>query len=265
MEREFLLGIDFGLYVDKATYVSWLNLLKGLVMAKERDSRHWRRSPRAHVTAHSSKTHRSAAQRAHHATRSQRARSSSPRRPVVYALSSSPQHQVAPPAIAVQHTPPRANNKRSAADAFSPTSATFAPIKQAKRPSGLTLDIPEHPQGSVSGHSISPSEPLQSFAKLSIGASPSGIRPVTADKASPAWPSTVRQNVVPQTLASAYHVDERRTYAAPQVCSPLHILTKVFLITILFGRTCIFILLRALPRKRKTGRARPGCGVTNHP
>ncbi|TFK28438.1 hypothetical protein FA15DRAFT_701100 [Coprinopsis marcescibilis] len=38
MEREFLMGVDFNLYVDKQTYESWLNLLKGLVIAKERDS-----------------------------------------------------------------------------------------------------------------------------------------------------------------------------------------------------------------------------------
>ena len=39
MEREFLLGVDFNLYIDKITYASWLNLLKGLVLAKERDAR----------------------------------------------------------------------------------------------------------------------------------------------------------------------------------------------------------------------------------
>jgi len=39
MEREFLLGVDFNLYVDKPTYEAWLNLLKGLVWAKERDCR----------------------------------------------------------------------------------------------------------------------------------------------------------------------------------------------------------------------------------
>ena len=39
MEREFLFGVDFDLYVDKSTYASWLNLLKGLVHAKERDAR----------------------------------------------------------------------------------------------------------------------------------------------------------------------------------------------------------------------------------
>ena len=42
MEREFLQGIDFDLYVDKSSYDSWLNLLKGLVLAKEREHVHWR-------------------------------------------------------------------------------------------------------------------------------------------------------------------------------------------------------------------------------
>ena len=43
MEREFLMGIDFSLYVDEPTYYSWVNLLKGLVMAKEKHSRQWQR------------------------------------------------------------------------------------------------------------------------------------------------------------------------------------------------------------------------------
>src|ERR1700742_1021384 len=51
MEKEFLMGVDFNLYVDKATYESWLNLLKGLVMAKERDSRHFRKSRSGGVRA----------------------------------------------------------------------------------------------------------------------------------------------------------------------------------------------------------------------
>jgi hypothetical protein len=32
MEREFLAGIYFNLYVDKETYVRWVGLLEGLVM-----------------------------------------------------------------------------------------------------------------------------------------------------------------------------------------------------------------------------------------
>jgi len=39
MEREFLLGVDFNLHVDKPTCEVWLNLLKGLVWAKERGCR----------------------------------------------------------------------------------------------------------------------------------------------------------------------------------------------------------------------------------
>ncbi|KAJ8487574.1 hypothetical protein ONZ45_g14284 [Pleurotus djamor] len=46
MEREFLLGVDFNLYVDERTYKNWTNLLKGLVAAKERDSRQWKKSRR---------------------------------------------------------------------------------------------------------------------------------------------------------------------------------------------------------------------------
>lgn len=213
MEREFLLGIDFGLYVDKTTYLSWLNLLKGLVMAKERDSRNWRRSPRARVTTQS-RSHKTVAQRSQYA-RAQRARSSSPNRNAA-AVTFAPHQHITPPAVAVTYTPPRSGNKRSATDAFSPTSATFPPIKPTKRP-GLSLDIPDRPQRLSSTHSISPSEPLQSFSKLSIGASPSGVRPATAERVSPAWPSAGRQAAVPQTLASAYSVDERRTYTAPQV------------------------------------------------
>ncbi|KAH6880608.1 hypothetical protein BKA70DRAFT_187966 [Coprinopsis sp. MPI-PUGE-AT-0042] len=58
MEREFLMGVDFNLYVDKPTYESWLNLLKGLVIAKERDARsraegHRRRESRKVTNARS--------------------------------------------------------------------------------------------------------------------------------------------------------------------------------------------------------------------
>ena len=217
MEREFLLGIDFGLYVDKTTYLSWLNLLKGLVTAKERHSRYWRRSPRVRVTPPLKLHHRSSAQRPQHLTRAQRARSSSPNRTCT-AASFGPQQYIAPPAVAVTYTPPRPGNKRSATDAFSPTSASVFPDKPSKRPTGLSLDIPERPQRLPSAHSISPSEPLQSFAKLSLGASPCGVQPSAVRGTSPAWPSVGRQNVVTQTLSSAYHVDEQRAYAAPQVC-----------------------------------------------
>lgn len=213
MEREFLLGIDFGLYVDKKTYVNWLNLLSGLVMAKERDSRNWRRTPRARIH-HQSRPHRSA--HPSHAVRPQRARSSSPNRSAVYPLSA-PQIHYAPSAYPAHHTPPRSGAKRSATDAFSPAQESFVPLKAPRRPTGLSLDIPSQSQGPPSAHSISPSEPLQSFSKLSLGASPAGVRPVGVDNSSPAWPSTVKHNGPPQTLASAYRLEHPRPQAAPQV------------------------------------------------
>jgi hypothetical protein len=49
MEREFLSGVDFCLFVGTSTYESWLHLLKGLVMAKERDSQWWWRRSTTHV------------------------------------------------------------------------------------------------------------------------------------------------------------------------------------------------------------------------
>lgn len=211
MEREFLQGIDFDLYVDKTSYESWLNLLKGLVLAKERDSRHWCRSYRPRASAQS-RPHRSAARASLPSVRAQRARSSSPRRVPTHA-------QYTQPAASTEYytyTPPRSGSKRSANDAFSPTDATFEPLRPLKRPTGLSLDIPHRVQAAPSSHSASPSEPLQSFAKLSIQASPAVVRP-TPHHASPGWPSAVQQNVAPETLASAYRVDSQRQGALPQV------------------------------------------------
>jgi len=70
MEREFLIGIEFGLYVDKSTYESWLNLLKGLVWAKDMDSRRWRRTrgaPRASRLMHPSTAPRNSVRHTHRA------------------------------------------------------------------------------------------------------------------------------------------------------------------------------------------------------
>ncbi|KAI0083292.1 hypothetical protein BDY19DRAFT_998686 [Irpex rosettiformis] len=131
-----------------------------------------------------------------------------------------------PSIVTVTHNPSRSGNKRSATDAFSPTSTSFPPIKQAKCPTGLSLDIPERQQGPPSGHSISPSEPLQSFSKLSLDTSPNVIGPIAVLRTSPTWPSTQNQGP-PRTLTSEYRVDEQRTAVAPQnlyhyslACSP---------------------------------------------
>ena len=86
--REILLGIDFSLYVNKTTYESWLNLLKGLVMTKEKDGNVWKknsrgrsaRAPGAPVPSNTWPPTRSAAAYAT-PTRPHRARSTSPSPP----------------------------------------------------------------------------------------------------------------------------------------------------------------------------------------
>ncbi|THH31557.1 hypothetical protein EUX98_g2615 [Antrodiella citrinella] len=226
MEREFLLGIDFDLYVDKTTYDSWLNLLKGLVMAKEKDSRQWRQSwSNARLPSRSrlvsvhptrlSSTHRPIAFRA---------RSTSPSRTSVSYPFSTPPVQPTPTYVPVSQenmypTPPRSGAKRTAEDAFSPTSASFPPIKPPKRAMGLSLEIPElsHTAPS-SASSISPSEPLHAFSKLSLGsgASPVVVRSAPENHHSPAWQGSVGQDQVPKTLVSAYRVDDQRPYVTPQ-------------------------------------------------
>lgn len=216
MEKEFLLGIDFGLYVGKSTYDSWLNLLQGLVMAKERELHQWRRSwrparslPRGHSSKHASP----------HSIRSRpsayRARSSSPRRSssgVSLAYPAQPDFGVRSiHGESSTSLPP--GSKRTATDAFYPDMAPTSHGEPPRRSFGLTLQIPElqYASGHSSESSASPMESLQSFAKLSIGASP------VDDPNAPPWVSASGHNEVPHTLASAYRVDEQHPYAVPQV------------------------------------------------
>ncbi|KAH9850617.1 cyclin-domain-containing protein [Lenzites betulinus] len=221
MEREFLLGIDFALYVDKTTYESWLNLLKGLVMAKERDAKHWQRS---RCTVRTSHLHRPHCHRHAHAHQSRavshRARSSSPRRASICAVSHTaprPQQYTPAPLQYPPYASPApsdfpAGSKRSASAAFSPTSASFPaaqqpPAQVAKR-THLTVDIPQPPAHSRDS-SASPLESLQSFSNLSLGHSP-------ADNGSAhVWPA-VRPDDYPRTLVSAYRMDDQRQPVAPQ-------------------------------------------------
>ena len=155
MEREFLFGVDFNLYVDKSTYESWLNLLKGLIMAKERDSRHFKKSR--------SLAHQSRLAAAPHypsstgpATRTYV--SSARQKPPVYrhrARSTSPTSRTAscpqppPPTSAMTYTStqyispqtvsptPRSGSKRTAQDAFSPTSASMSELPNTVVPETL--------------------------------------------------------------------------------------------------------------------------------
>ncbi|KAG6890866.1 hypothetical protein C0992_012002 [Termitomyces sp. T32_za158] len=218
MEKEFLMGVHFNLYVDKSTYESWLNLLKGLVLAKERDSRHFRNARSvirptkhslalAHAHAHASA---GPAARTYSSRRTHRARSTSPRR----ATFSCPRlHDPASPSPAPAHAPARSGAKRSAAAAFSPSTAAHARLP-CKRPTPaglqLQLHIPEY-AGSSSGsapHSYSPLEGLQSFETMSL-ASPA--QPQGQGQGQGQWQQQQQRT---ETLVTPY--EQRRT-SVPQV------------------------------------------------
>src|SRR6267154_1987792 len=85
MEKEFLMGINFNLYISKKTYDSWMNLLRGLVHAKARESRKWRHTRTRHRTPRHSQPMSANPARTYrwrcHST-SHRARSTSPDQPV---------------------------------------------------------------------------------------------------------------------------------------------------------------------------------------
>ncbi len=218
MEREFLAGIDFNLYVDKETYVRWVGLLEGLVLAKERGSRQWRRSrqtPRASIVVRpvAPLTVPSKGR-----TWSARARSSSP---VHLQRGSDSPHSLAnsnpqySPEMAIEvESPLRSRVKRSAFDAFSPTSAAFGIERPAKRPISLAVEIPSSTASGL--HTPSPMESLQSFSKLSLGSSPalSQTTEGTAVTAS-------ARHIPPQTLITSYRLDPTKPRPVPKVCKRL--------------------------------------------
>lgn len=217
MEREFLLGLDFDLYVNKSTYESWLKFLTGLVMNKEKDSKRWQRTRYPVRTSH---LHRPGCHRHAQLTPSRasshRARSTSPRRASICIVS----HPVPCPPLIAHYTPQPpspllrpSRSKRTAADAFSPTSASFSaaalpPAQVPRRMQGLSLDIPQ-PTAQPRESSASPLESLQSFSKLSLETSP------IDDRTSPAWP--IKHDGYPRTLVSSYQIDDQRLPVAPQV------------------------------------------------
>ena len=253
MEREFLVGVDFNLYVDKSTYESWLNLLKGLIMAKERDSKHLRKS---RGLAHQTRLATSYPSSTGPATRTYV--SSSRQKPSVYrhrARSTSPTSRTLsypqpsnnnvslPESLPSLPTPstmsytsttnsqyisastasptPRSGSKRSAQDAFSPTSASFSQLPN-KRPLSMSLQIPEYRQstGPTSSHSSSPLEGLQSFSKMSINTNHSPIEsssPWAENGTVPTTATPARNTIVPETLVTAYLMDEGKKSTAPQV------------------------------------------------
>lgn len=248
MEREILLGIDFSLYVNKLTYESWLNLLKGLVFAKEKDGNVWKkssysrgrgaRSARAPVPSNSWPASRSAAAYAT-PTRPHRARSTSPSsQSFRYPFTFTSTTQTAPRPTNDQRLKPGA--KRSAQDAFSPTSTSFPPIKAPRRnPPALSLSIPVsvpvHSSPAVN-NGVKSGSPLDNlpFSKLSLASNSPAVMTNPTQNAEPddrMWVSSSGQHVPPKTLSAAWPLQEReRAWAAPQnlyyyslACSPTSI------------------------------------------
>ena len=214
MEREFLAGIDFNLYVDKETYVRWVGLLEGLVMAKERGSRQWRRSrqtPRAATVARPMAPLTVPSK----GSWSARARSSSPVHlprdsGSPHSLSNSnPQYS---PRISIEvGSPLRSRGKRSALDAFSPTSTAFDHERPTKRPISLAVEIPQ--STAAGAHTPSPLESLQSFSKLSLGSSP-----VPSQCAESCTVVASGRHIPPQTLIASYRMDPTKPRPVPKVC-----------------------------------------------
>ena len=245
MEREILLGIDFSLYVNKTTYDSWLNLLKGLVMAKEKDGNVWKknsfargrnaRSPRAPVSSNAWSTSRSAAAYTT-PTRPHRARSTSPssqsfRYPFTFtatnqAISRPANEQLSKPGV-----------KRSAEDAFSPTSTVFPPVKAPRRNTpALSLNIPRSVTVNSSpavNHGVKSGSPLDNlpFSKLSLASNSPAVASSTQNVQSDdrMWVSSSGQHVPPKTLSAAWPLQERgRTWAAPQVYMSAYVLVPIY-------------------------------------
>lgn len=267
MEREFLMGVDFALYVSGKKYESWLNLLKGLVLAKESESQKWRKSRtryrhgRRLQPAASTPVMRTTYSRCHSTT--YRARSTSPvqyiRPPFTANLAVRPQLHVNPP----PSPSPTPGSKRSAADAFSPTSTSFNELPPLKRPTGMTLHIPENgfPTGPSSS---SPLEPLRSFAKMSLSASSSS--PHNTRTTSSVHPLPAMHENRPQTLVAPYRAD--RPVNVPQVRCFQSPHRNILIFSSHFPRIFTTILWPGRPPIQKQNKngcgERPVSGVSSH-
>lgn len=262
MEREFLMGVDFSLYISGKKYESWLNLLKGLVLAKESDSQKWRRSRtryrngRRLQPAVSTPIMRTTARSRYHST-TYRARSTSPLQYIQPKFSTNvtprPHLHVNPP----PSPSPNSGSKRSAADAFSPTSTSFNELPPLKRPTGMTLHIPAN-GFSAGPSSTSPLESLQSFSKMSLSAS----SPHNARTASSVQPFPAMRENRPQTLIAAYRVD--RPVNMPQVrCFPFACAKSSPRFSRIFT-TILWLGHLSIQKQNKNGsRERLVCGVSN--
>ncbi|KAF8584951.1 hypothetical protein K439DRAFT_1660488 [Ramaria rubella] len=212
MEREFLLGVDFRLYVNTDTYKAWVNLLKGLVAVKERDEQQWHYSRRRvpGVAMHQPTPHHSGRNITNH---QQRARSSSPlpslkaSYPFTFVASTytNPFAQGQRPYChSNPHASARPGVKRPAIVAFSPPSATL-PGPPSKRPISLDMSVLQPSHGPTSAGSV---YPLSAFAKLSLDKTDAPTR------SSPAKPKHPVET--PHTLAAPYSLQGRSAPSDPQ-------------------------------------------------
>lgn len=158
-------------------------------------------------------------------TRPHRARSTSPssqsfRYPFTFTAKTQPTSRPTP------ILPLKPGAKRSAEDAFSPTTSSFPPIKAPRRETpALSLSIPNVVSLNSSPavtHVAKSSSPLDNlpFSKLSLSSnSPavsSSVHNVESDERM--WISSSGLPVPPKTLSAAWPLQEReRAWAAPQV------------------------------------------------
>ena len=223
MEREFLRGVDFRLYVNTETYKAWVKLLQGLVSAKERDKMQWGYS-RRYSSLHAPTPRLSVP------NLTARARSVSPLPSLKAGYSFT---FVAPPAYNSNpfseaqkadtrrsHVPAGPGSKRQAVDAFSPRSAALSG-PPSKRPISLDMSVvrPTHDAPASAGSAY----PLSAFAKLSLNKldTPSRSKPRSSQ---PAEESSAH------TLAAPYSIHDRMSTPEPEVCPSLLNFTRSRLI-----------------------------------
>ncbi|KAL1740195.1 hypothetical protein HDZ31DRAFT_2633, partial [Schizophyllum fasciatum] len=241
MEREFLEGVDYNLYVDQREFESWVQLLRGLVSAKQSALRQFRKG-RSMTRGRSGRPAPTSAPREHSSRRERwhRTRSTSPRSSEValsrgYAISGWQPDAPSPVRPSAQpmsygpspHSQPPPGSKRVASAAFSPTSAAFSDLP-AKRAS-ISLQIPEYPQtlnaGAAAPASHSPMEQLSQFSKMLLDSpmDPSSSfsrlsvhsRPSTPPQSNRLPPPRLTPHRQP-TLSSAYTYDGSKQMLVPQ-------------------------------------------------
>ncbi|KAI5980870.1 hypothetical protein EDD15DRAFT_2380810 [Pisolithus albus] len=178
--EEFLTAVDFSLHVSGKQYASWLHLLKGLVLAKETESRK-RRGVRARSSRHG---RQSQPMTSMSVARTYRWRCQST---AYRARSTSPMQLTNPPASTYHMTPP--GHKAFRNRCILSDLGVFQ---------GVVTPEASHSSGS------SPLDSLYSLAKMSLSSS------LHAQRSAQSAQSQPRSRVIeghPQTLVAAYRAD----------------------------------------------------------